>query len=82
MRLYNVGNRIVNTYVYETATGYIMIDTGYEASLASVERKLKQHQIKLSDLNYLFLTHAHDDHAGFLNELLEKIPHLKVDDER
>lgn len=78
MRLYNVGNRIVNTYVYETAAGYIMIDTGYEASLASVERKLKQHQIKLSDLNYLFLTHAHDDHAGFLNELLEKIPHLKV----
>lgn len=39
----NVGNRIMNTYVYNTSVGYIMVDTGYEHSLASVERKLKKH---------------------------------------
>ena len=25
-----------------------------------------------------FLTHAHDDHAGFLNELMNKYPDIKV----
>lgn len=78
MIIYNVGNRVINNYVYKTAAGYIMIDMGYEGGLAGVEKKLNQHQIELSDLNYLFLTHAHDDHAGFLNELLGKVPHLKV----
>ena len=76
--IFNVGNRIMNTYVYNTSVGYIMVDTGYEHSLASVERKLKKHGITLSDIKYVFLTHAHDDHAGFLNELLYKNSELKV----
>ena len=66
--IFNVGNRIMNTYVYNTSAGYIMVDTGYEHSLASVERKLEKHGINISDIKYVFLTHAHDDHAGFLNE--------------
>jgi len=76
--IFNVGNRIMNTFVYNTSVGYIMVDTGYEHSLASVERKLKKHGITLSDIKYVFLTHAHDDHAGFLNELLYKNSELKV----
>ncbi len=74
----NVGNRIMNTYVYKTPSGYIMVDTGYEHSLVSVEKKLNNCAITLSDVKYVFLTHAHDDHAGFLNELLYKNPELKV----
>ena len=76
--IYNVGNRIMNTYVYRTAAGYVMIDTGYENSLAGVEKKLNKLGVELSDIKYLFLTHAHDDHAGFLNELLGKNTELKV----
>ncbi len=34
--------------------------------------------LSFSDISYLFLTHAHDDHAGFLNELMNKYPDLKV----
>jgi len=30
MEIWNVGNRIVNTYNYQIENGYIMIDTGYE----------------------------------------------------
>lgn len=56
----------------------IKIDTGYEHSLKDVERKLNQKNIKLSDIQYVFLTHAHDDHAGFLNELLGKNNDMKV----
>ncbi len=32
----------------------------------------------LSALKYIFLTHHHDDHAGFLNELLEAAADAKV----
>lgn len=74
----NVGNRIMNTYVYHASAGYIMVDTGYEYSLKNVERKLNKQDIELLDIKYVFLTHAHDDHAGFLNELLGKNSDLKV----
>lgn len=78
MKIYNAGSRVMNTYVYRTPAGCVMIDTGYEHSLKSVERKLKKHGIGLSDIKYVFLTHAHDDHAGFLNELLSNCAHIKV----
>ena len=76
--IYNAGNRIMNTYVYHTSAGYIMVDTGYEHSLENVEKKLNKQGINISDIKYVFLTHAHDDHAGFLNELLGKNTDLKV----
>lgn len=76
--IYNAGNRIMNTYVYKTSVGCIMIDTGYEHSLVSVEKKLNKQGIDIANIKYVFLTHAHDDHAGFLNELLGKNGHLRV----
>lgn len=78
MKLYNVGNRIMNTYIYQVPEGYIMIDTGYGHSLKKVEKRANRQGIPLSGVNYVFLTHAHDDHAGFLNELLSKYPDIKV----
>lgn len=77
-KIFNVGNRVMNTYVYHTSSGYVMVDTGYQHSLKSVEEKLKKLNISLMEIKYLFLTHAHDDHAGFLNELLIKNKELKV----
>lgn len=78
MVIYNVGNRVMNTYIYHAVEGWVMIDTGYEHSLKSVEKRAHSHGIALSEVKYVFLTHAHDDHAGFLNELLWKYPDIKV----
>lgn len=78
MKIVNAGNRFMNTYVYRSQAGYIMIDTGYEHSLKRVQKCLWKHGIALSDIRFVFLTHAHDDHAGFLNELLSKCPAVKV----
>lgn len=78
MKIYNVGNRIMNTYIYSIIDGYVMVDTGYEHSLKSVTRKLNKLDIPLSEIKYVFLTHAHDDHAGFLKELLTTYPNIKV----
>ena len=77
-KIFNAGNIIMNTYVYHCEGGYIMVDTGYEHSLKDVETKLNRNGIKLSEIKYVFLTHAHDDHAGFLNELLGKNSDIKV----
>ena len=72
MVIYNVGNRVMNTYIYHAPEGYVMIDTGYEHSLKNVERISYRHGIVLSDIKYIFLTHAHDDHAGFLDSVVNK----------
>lgn len=77
-KIINAGDRIMNTYVYRIPEGYVMVDTGYEQSLERVRRKLECRGIRLSEIKYVFLTHAHDDHAGFLNELLHKTQGLKV----
>lgn len=78
MEIYNVGNRVINTYVYQAPAGYVMVDTGYEHSLKAVKKRLDRLGIALSEIKYVFLTHAHDDHAGFLNELLSKCPDINV----
>lgn len=78
MKIYNAGNRVMNNYIYHASQGWIMIDTGYEHSLKKVEKRANKQGIALSKITYVFLTHAHDDHAGFLNELLTKYPNLKV----
>ena len=78
MNIIIAGNIVMNTYVYPWEDGYIMVDTGYEHSLKNVERKLNRKDIKLSDIKYVFLTHVHDDHTGFLNELLGKNKDIKV----
>lgn len=68
----------MNTYVYRIDDGYVMIDTGYENSFKTVCRKLSKYNISLNEIKCVFLTHAHDDHAGFLKEMMDKSPNLKV----
>ena len=78
MEIKNAGNRVMNTWLYSIQDGWVMIDTGYENSYASVLKKLRKMQIMPENIRYLFLTHAHDDHAGFLEEWMTKHPHTQV----
>lgn len=71
IRVHNIGGYIINNYLLETPRGWIAIDTGYPGG----EEKFLQRFKKLAspdDLKYIFLTHAHDDHAGFLAALMQK----------
>ena len=68
--IYNLGNRAVNNYLVSYDEGYILIDTGYEGGVARFQKKLKKANVAPNEIKYIFLTHAHDDHAGFLNEVL------------
>ena len=78
MDIKNAGDRIMNTWLYPIEDGWVMIDTGYENSYASVLRKLQKMQIRPEDVRYLFLTHAHDDHAGFLEEWMTRHSETQV----
>ncbi|MGE5578646.1 MAG: MBL fold metallo-hydrolase [Bacillota bacterium] len=70
LRVLNLGNRIANMYLLELARGWLLIDTGYPRQFKSFAKNLAAHGIHMDDIKYIFLTHAHDDHAGFLNEFL------------
>ena len=78
MKIENAGNRIMNTWLYPIADGWVMIDTGYENSYAPVLKKLRKLRIQPEEVRYIFLTHAHDDHAGFLEEWMSKHPRTQV----
>lgn len=51
--------------------GFVLIDTGYENHFSAFLKELQKWRNASSQIAYVFLTHAHDDHAGFLNELLQ-----------
>ena len=74
MRILNLGNRAVNNWLIPGDNGYILIDTGYNTGFRRFQRKLKKNRIRPEDIKTIFLTHAHDDHAGFLNEVLAVTP--------
>lgn len=58
-----------NIFLIPCAEGYLQIDTGYEHDYPLYRRNLSKANIALESIRYLVLTHHHDDHAGFLNEL-------------
>ena len=76
--MFNAGNRIVNNWIYSIPDGYVLVDTGYENGFARLKKRLSSQNIAIRDIRYIFLTHAHDDHAGFLNEIFAESPDVQV----
>lgn len=74
----NLGNRIVNNWLYPIHNGFVLIDTGYQHRFTHFKQELSKLGIDIGRIRYVFLTHAHDDHAGFLNELLAQSLHTQV----
>ena len=70
MEIINVGDFTVNNYIIKTSKGYIVVDTGYAGTFNRFCKKLKEHRISFDEIKFIFITHAHDDHVGFLNELI------------
>ena len=71
MDMINIGNILINNYLLKIPNGYMAIDTGYAGNFDRFCKGLREKNIELKKIRYIFLTHAHDDHAGFLGELLQ-----------
>jgi glyoxylase-like metal-dependent hydrolase (beta-lactamase superfamily II) len=70
IQVHNIGGYVVKNYILETPIGVIAVDTGYAGGFPKFKARFEQ-KWPLYALKYIFLTHHHDDHCGFLNELLE-----------
>lgn len=70
-KIINIGNYTVNQYILQFNNGIIIIDTGYPKGFGRFVKKFESLGFTRNDIKFIVLTHAHDDHAGFLNELLE-----------
>jgi glyoxylase-like metal-dependent hydrolase (beta-lactamase superfamily II) len=54
------------------------VDPGPRTTLETLERKLAEQGIGLTDLRHVLLTHVHLDHAGVTGHLVERNPDLRV----
>ncbi len=78
MEMMNIGNIMLNNYLLKTPNGYMAIDTGYAGNFDRFCKGLKEKDIELKKIGYIFLTHVHDDHAGFLGKLLQATDALAI----
>jgi len=65
---------VSSIYLYPCQNGFLQVDTAYPQDYRLYRRQLKKKGIDIWEIKYLFLTHHHDDHAGFLNELTRDTP--------
>lgn len=65
---------VSTVYLIPCHAGFLQVDTAYPQDYAAYRRQLKKKRIDPWEIKYLFLTHHHDDHAGFLNELTRDTP--------
>ncbi len=70
MQYIDLGNMVMCQYLLKIPNGYMAIDTGYSGGYAQYRKGLQKRGIDPTEIKVLLLTHAHDDHAGFLHELL------------
>jgi glyoxylase-like metal-dependent hydrolase (beta-lactamase superfamily II) len=69
---------LTNDYLFANKTKWILVDTGYAEDWEIFKKRLEGQNIKISQISHLILTHHHDDHAGFINELIEANPDIIV----
>jgi glyoxylase-like metal-dependent hydrolase (beta-lactamase superfamily II) len=65
---------VTTVYLLPCRNGYLQVDTGYSHDYDLYRRQLAKRRIDPWEVKYLFLTHHHDDHAGFLNDLTRAVP--------
>ena len=71
IRISNIGTATRNNWILETHIGIIAVDTGLPGQSERFLKRFGKYW-PVNELKYIFLTHAHIDHAGFLSELMQK----------
>ena len=59
-----------NIFLIPIKGGYLLIDNAYEKEYALFLEHLRSKRISIRDIKYVLLTHHHDDHVGFLNQIV------------
>lgn len=61
---YYIGFQTVSAYLITTSEGLVLIDSGYEQTVEWLLSSVHQMDFDPADIRYIFVTHAHRDHAG------------------
>lgn len=69
---YQVTPGPANAWLLPCTGGYFLIDTGYPEDYDRFVAGLELAGISIDEIRYLFITHAHDEHAGFAARLKEE----------
>lgn len=70
--LYKLKYGNTNTFLIRGTVGNLLIDTDYAGTLPAFYRTIKEHGIKVSDIDYVLATHYHPDHIGLVSELMRQ----------
>ena len=70
--------KLTNCYLIPLDSKYILIDTGYEWEWETFQKRLVELNVRISDIDYLLLTHHHDDHSGLITNLIEANPNIRI----
>lgn len=54
----------IAAFLIPAGDNYVLVETGPHSTLPQLEKELARHDVKLSQLKHVFLTHIHFDHAG------------------
>jgi glyoxylase-like metal-dependent hydrolase (beta-lactamase superfamily II) len=76
--LLNLGNPFVAAYLLKTASGPVLIDTGFPTGMPAFRALAKRNDFAIPDIRFIFVTHAHPDHVGLVAELFGLAPAAKV----
>lgn len=68
--------QFVSSWIYRLAGQIIIIDPGPSSTIPILLKAL--HELKISRIDYILLTHIHIDHAGGTGLLVTRYPQVKV----
>ncbi len=71
VQIHDLGGYLLHQYLLETPMGWIAVDSGYAGGFATYRKRLAK-RTHVGNISIVFLTHTHNDHAGFLGELLSQ----------
>ena len=69
---------VTHCYLLRSDGGYVLVDTGYDWEWDRFKKELKRLSVTPEQIEYLLLTHHHDDHVGLINNLLGLNSSIKV----
>lgn len=63
---------ITKCFLIPCEGGFLLVDTSIPNTYKKFIKELNKLSVKVSQVKYVFLTHHHDDHTGFLKRLIEE----------
>ena len=78
MEIINIGNTFYTNYVLRFEKNVILIDCGYNCSYKTFLKKIAKHGVELEDIKVVLLTHVHQDHVSYMEELLKNIKPILI----